>query len=269
MMNELKSISDLGDVTFEDLSNENGYKYWWGSDLMKTLTYPDIKSFSKVINRATKAMMNMNIDPYENIQQETNLGEMDYKLSRFACYLIAMNADPKKEAVAQAQLYFAEMTRKYELYIQGNEEIERFVFREELKDGNRALASAAKQGEVNNYPRFQNAGYRGLYNMFNYQLANRRGIKKEKLYDYMGRTELAANLFRVVMTEEKIKNMKIVGQDNLERAHFQVGKEIREQVKKNVGKNPEDLPKARRLPEIKKELKTGYKKMIKEDKSNN
>jgi DNA-damage-inducible protein D len=240
-MNELKSLSDFGNVTFEDLANENGGKFWWASDLMKILDYPNMKSFSTVISRAIKAMMNLEIDHFENIQQCLNNGESDYKLSRFSCYMIAMNADPKKNAVALAQLYFVEMTRKFELLFQKSDEI---------KDMN-----------------FTDKGYLGLYNMYNWQLAQKRGIDKSKLLEYMGRTELAANLFRLVMTEERIKSMKIEGQENLEKAHYDVGREIRRQVKENVGKNPEDLPKARQLPEVRKEIKHGYHKMLKEDKT--
>ena len=257
--------------TFEDFKNENGFTYWWASDLMVMLGYKDMKSFQKVLDRATKAFVSLNIPHYENIVAETREinGEkvQDFKLTRFACYITVMNGDPKKVEVAEAQSYFAQQTRKFELY-QNNNELDRILIREELTEGNKSLASAAHRAGVTDYVRFQSAGYLGMYNMASWILEKKRGIKKGKLMEYMGRTELAANLFRVTQTEERIKNKKISGQSNLEQTHFQVGKEVREIIQRNVGKNPENLPQEKQLPDVKKELKAGYRKMRDEDKKN-
>ena len=256
-------------LTFEDFKNENGITYWWASDLMQMLGYSNMKSFHKVLDRATKAFVSLNIPHYENIlahSRDLN-GEViqDFKLTRFACYIAVMNGDPKKIEVAQAQLYFAQQTRKFELYLEDNNEIDRLLIREELTEGNKALSSTAKQAGVTDYAKFVNAGYLGMYNMENWKLANRRNVKKDKLMDSMGRTELAANLFRITQTEEKIKNKGIKGQINLEQAHYQVGKDVRNIVHQNVGKVPENLLQEKELPNVKKELKEGYKKMLKED----
>ncbi len=211
-------------LTFEDFKNENGITFWWATDLMQMLGYPNMRSFQNVLNRATKAFVSLNIPHYENIMaQERKINNeivQDFKLTRFACYIIVMNADPKKKQVALAQAYFAEQTRKFELFIENNQDIDRILIREELTEGNKSLASIAKQAGVENYAKFQNAGYLGLYNMENWKLAKRRGVKKGKLIDYMGRTELAANLFRLTQTEERIKNKNIKGQANLEQTHF-------------------------------------------------
>jgi DNA-damage-inducible protein D len=229
-----------------------------------------MKSFQKVLDRATKAFVSLNIPHYENIVAELREKDgqlfQDFKLTRFACYITVMNGDPKKLEVAEAQNYFAQQTRKFELYIQNNTEIDRLLIREELTEGNKSLFSAAHQAGITDFVKFQSAGYRGMYNMPSWELEKRRGIKKGKLMEYMGRTELAANLFRVTQTEERIKNKKITGQVNLEQTHYQVGKEVREIVQKNVGKSPENLPQEKQLPEVKKELKAGYRKMKEEDK---
>lgn len=258
-------------LSFEDFKNENGITYWWASDLMVMLGYKDMKSFHKVLDRATKAFVSLNIPHYENIiaEQRTkeNLTFQDFKLSRFACYLTVMNGDPKKIEVAQAQAYFAQQTRKFELSMQNNEEIERILIREEITEGNKSLASIAKQSGVVDFAKFQNAGYLGMYNMPSWKLEQKRNVKKGKLIDNMGRTELAANLFRITQTEERIKNKGIKGQSNLEQTHFQVGKEVREIIQKNVGKSPENLPQEKQIGDVKKELKQGHKKMLLEDKS--
>lgn len=268
MQEESKAI-----LTFEDFKNQNGITFWWASEVMIMLGYSEIKAFRKVLDRATKAFVSLNIPHYENIiavKREVDGKEIqDFKLTRFACYMAAMNGDTKKPEVALAQAYFAEQTRKFELYVQGNQEIDRLLTREELTDGNKSLASVAKAAQVTDYARFQNAGYLGMYNMESWKLAKKRGVEKTKLFDSMGRAELAANLFRVTMTEEQIKNRNIKGQAQLEQTHYNVGKEVRDMVERNTGIAPERLPQEKTLPEVKKELKSGYRKMKKLDKPNN
>ena len=258
-------------LSFEDFKNENGLTYWWASDLLAMLDYKDIKSFQNVLDKATKALVALNIPHYDNIiaerREQNGRSFQDFKLTRFACYIAVMNANSAKVEVATAQAYFAQQTRKFELYIQNNEQFERLHIREELIEGNKSLASVAKKALVEDFAKFQNAGYLGMYNMQSWKLENVRKVKKGSLMDYMGRTELAANLFRVTQTEERIKNEKIKGQANLEQTHFQVGKEVREIVKKNTGKNPESLPMEKQLADVKKELKDGHKRMAEQDKS--
>jgi DNA-damage-inducible protein D len=259
------------EISFEDFRQDNGAAYWWASDLMKMLGYSDMKSFRKVLDRSTKTCITLGIDHYENFRAETRVIDdeqvEDLKLSRFACYLAVMNGDPKKEAVAAAQVYFVEQTRRFEVYIQNSHELDRVLIRDEIKEGNKALASAAKQAGVVDYARFTNAGYLGMYNMHNYQLAKYRGVEAKELFEHMGRTELAANLFRITQTEEKIKNQNIKGQHQLEKTHHEVGSQVRKLMEQNTGKMPEQLPKERRIPELQKELKKGYKKMQLEEKT--
>ncbi len=266
----MANIEEKRTLSFEDFKNQNGITYWWASDLMLMLGYSDMKSFEKVLNRATKTMVSLNIPHYENIvaQKRSIKGKefQDFKLTRFACYLIAMNGDSKKQEVAVAQAYFAEQTRKFEIYVQSHNEIDRLLIRDELTDGNKSLSSTAKAAKVVNYAKFQNAGYLGMYNMPSWRLAKRRGVERGKLFDGMGRTELAANLFRVTQTEENIKSKGITGQANLEQTHYDIGKKVREIVEQNTGHKPENLPQEKKLPEIKKALKKDYREMKKKDK---
>jgi DNA-damage-inducible protein D len=266
----MANIEDRKDFSFEDFKNQNGITYWWASDLMLMFGYSDMRSFEKVLDRTTKAMVSLHIPYYENIiaVKRTKDGNecQDFKLTRFACYLTAMNGDPKKREVAAAQIYFAEQTRKFEVLAQSHANLDRLLIRDELTDGNKSLASAAKVAKVTDYAKFQNAGYLGMYNMPSWKLAKRRDVEKGKLFDGMGRTELAANLFRVTQTEENIKSKGITGQANLEQTHYSIGRKVREIVSQNTGNTPENLPQEKKLPEIKKELKKDYKEMKKEDK---
>ena len=257
-------------ITFEDFKNQNGITFWWASDLMLMLGYTDMASFMKVIGRATRTLITLNIPHYDNIipveRDADGKSIRDFKLTRFACYVTAMNGDPKKPEVAKAQAYFAEQTRKFEVYIRSGNDVDRLLIRDELTDGNKSLASTAKNAGVVDYAKFQNAGYRGMYNMLSCQLEKRRGVKHGALPDTMGRTELAANLFRVTQTEENIKRHGVIGQRDLEKTHYEIGREVRRIVEKNTGMAPENLPQERRLPDVKKDLKLGYRKMKKEDK---
>lgn len=269
----MEEIVDTGnnELTFEDFKQENGITYWWASDLMKMLGYADLKVFiDKPVQKATKVLMSLGITHFNEIKHEMRNvnGEsvQDAKMTRFACYLTAMNSDVKKPEVAAAQAYFASQTQKFELLVSSGDQFERLLTREELAEGQKSLASVAKNAGVEDFAKFQNAGYLGMYNMPSWKLEKKRGVAKGKLFDYMGRSELAANLFRVTQTEERIKYKGIKGQNNIEQAHHEVGKEVREIIVKNIGKTPENLIQEQPLPQVKKELKQGHKKMIQEDK---
>jgi DNA-damage-inducible protein D len=257
------------ELTFEDFGRQNGTKHWLASEIMLMLGYKDMKSFQKVLDRTTKALISLGISHYDNIIAiNRENGECDFKLTRFACYLTAMNANPKIPQVAMMQAYFVTQTRKFELYIQDNQEIERTIIRDELSEGYKSLNSVAKHHGLENYAKFQNAGYLGMYNMESWRLEKRRGVEHGHLADYMSRTELAANLFRITQTEERIKNKNITGQCNLEQTHYDVGREVRNIVNNNMGTLPENLPQKKIIDDVKKELKKGYKKMLKEESKN-
>ena len=269
-MSDIHVYKNKSDLSFEDFKNENGVSFWWASELMLMLGYTNLKSFKNVIDRATKALISLGINHYDNImytlREIDGTHQEDFKLTRFACYIVSMNADPKKQEAAKVQAYFAQQTRAFELYIQGNEDIERILIRDEIKEGNKSLFSAAKNAGVEDYAKFTNAGYLGMYNMMNVKLAKKRKVKKDNLFEIMGRTELAANLFRITQTEERIKSRKIKGQSHLEQTHYDVGREVRNLVIENTGKQPEALPQEKELPSVRKELKHGFKEINKLDK---
>lgn len=191
----------------------------------------------------------------------------DYKLSRFACYLIAMNGDIKKPRVAKAQAYFAAMAIAFQHYIEQAEGIERVHVRSELSDREKSLSGVARKAGVETYAFFQNAGYRGLYNMNLSQLKALKRIPAERSpLDFMGREELAANLFRITQTELKIKNENITGQARAEYAAETVGREVRKTMIKVSGTAPEQLPIVQDLKEVKAQLKKAQRDMRRLDK---
>lgn len=173
-----------------------------------------------------------------------------YELSRYACYLIVMNGDPRKEVIAVGQTYFAIKTRQQELidqYDQLSEDQKRLAIRREMAEHNKSLADAAKNAgviEQRDYAIFQNMGYKGLYGGLGVQeIHARKGLKKsQKILDHMGSTELAANLFRATQTDEKLRRENIQGKERANQTHFEVGLKVRQTIKELGGTMPEDLP---------------------------
>ena len=224
---------------------------------MKALEYTEYRKFLPVINKAIISCENINhnknnhfvdVNKMVNIGSNTSRTIKDYKLSRYACYLIAQNADSRKKVVAFAQTYFAYQTRKQELLEQNynmlTEEDKRIFNRKLTKKGNYELNQTALKAGVRNFGKFRNVGYKGLYNGETADdIAKRKNLHyREEILDHMGSEELADNLFRIVQTESKIRNEKIIGEDNCSKTHYDMGHNIREFIKNNGGTMPENLP---------------------------
>jgi DNA-damage-inducible protein D len=261
---------DDGKRNFEDYGLTNGGRYWYASDLMRMLGYETLNSFNKAINKAISACVALNIPIPENfiqVKREVDGKPVsDYKLTRFACYLTAMNADARKPQVASAQAYFATLAEAFRQYIQEAEAVERVIVREEISEREKSLSGVAMKAGVIYYGLFQNAGYRGMYNMNLSQLRKYKGLVEGKtLLDFMGKTELAANLFRITQTEEKIKNENIFGQHRLENTAEQVGREVRRTMVRISGVPPEQLPLEGDIKEVRKGLKATNREFKKLD----
>lgn len=248
---------------FEGLGKPNGSKYWIESGLREALAYISPASWRGVVNRAIQACVTTGIDISEHFRQ---MPDGDRKLTRFACYLIAMNADSKKPEVAAAQVYLASLADAVHALYEQAEGVERLLIRDEVTDGQKTLASTAKAHGVENYAFFQNQGYLGMYNMPLGRLKDFKGLAPGKqLMDYMGKTELAANLFRITQTEEKIKNEGLRGQRALESAANNVGRTVRRTMEELSGTTPEHLPLAEPIAAVRSQLKGASKKLGKID----
>ena len=230
---------------------------------MKLLGYKSQASFHKTIQKAISACTSLNISILENFIQE----EKDFKLSRFACYLVAMNGDSKKPEVAMAQTYFAKIAEAFKRYVEEAEDFERILVRDEISEHEKTLNSTAKQAGVTNYAFFQDSGYRGLYNMSLKNLRSIKGIKSNRTpLDFMGKEELAANLFRVTQTEAKIRNEGIRGQKSAESTAYEVGKKVRNTIEEINGTMPENLPITEDIKKVKSSLKSSQREFAKIDK---
>lgn len=239
--------------------NEYGEEFWYARELQIALEYKQWRRFENVINKAKEACENSENDVnihFANVGKTSPMPNGgvkeigDVELSRYACYLIVQNADPRKKVIALGQTYFAVKTRQQELienYESLSEDTKRLAIRNEMKAHNKSLAEAAQMAgitEPKDYAIFQNKGYQGLYGgLGRKEIHARKGLKKSQdILDHMGSTELAANLFRATQTDEKLRRENIVGKEAANQTHYEVGKKVRQTIKELGGTMPEDLP---------------------------
>lgn len=272
-------MSDLvkySEQTFESIKhvNEYGEEYWLARELQPVLEYAQWRRFSDAIERAKLACKNSGFaveDHFADVGKMVDIGSGaerqidDVMLSRYACYLIVMNGDPRKEVIAIGQSYFAVKTRQQELidnYEQMSEDQKRLAIRNEMIAHNKSLAEAAQMAGIadqREYAIFQNKGYQGLYGGLGAkEIHARRGLKKsQKILDHMGSTELAANLFRATQTDEKLRRENIQGKQAAYDTHYQVGKKVRQTIQELGGTMPEDLPTPQKsIAQIEREQET-------------
>lgn len=258
------------ELTFDDFAKQNGIIYWYASDLAMMLGYNDMQAISKAINKAYAVCNNLGIPIIENfIQTSSPNHPNDLKMTRFACYLTVMNGNISNPKVATAQAYFANLASEIHAAYQSADEVDRVYLRSDISDREKSLSHIAHKHGVDNYALFQNAGYRGMYNMNIKALKNKKGLyeNKSSLLDYMNNEELAANIFRVTQTEAKIRNQNIRGQAALENAAETVGRAVRNVMIQNTGTAPEDLKLSEeKINKIKSNIKKTHKALTKHDK---
>ena len=247
--------------TFDSIKqvNEDGQEFWYARELQNILEYAEWRNFNGVIDKAKIACEqsgNLVTNHFVGVNKTIEMPKtatktvQDIILSRYACYLVVMNGDPRKEIIALGQTYFAVKTRQQEIienYDSFSEAQKRLAIRNEIVNHNKALADAAKKAGVEEpveYAVFQNWGYKGLYGGMDMKaIHEHKGLKKsQKILDHMGSTELAANLFRATQTEEKLRRDNIQGKEQANQTHFDVGVKVRKTIEELGSTMPEDLP---------------------------
>ena len=267
-MNEIKEYTEK---VFDDIKHidESGNEFWYARELMPLLEYKKWENFNNVIKKSVISYrISNNNDLYwlPEVRKPIKSGKgkeeliIDYKLSRYICYLIVQNANPKKKMVALGQTYFAIQTRKQELsekeYSTLTEDEKRIYRRNQVKKGNYNLNKTAVKSGVKDLARFHNAGYKGLYNG---ETANdifkRKSLRyREDILDNMGSEELADNIFRIAQTDAKLKRDKVDNEYTANSIHYEVGREVRNSIKRLGGTMPEDLQTPERsLKELEKQ----------------
>ena len=244
--------------------DEYGDEYWSARELAKMLGYTEYGKFKHAIRKAETACENSEravSDHFARVSDMVPIGSgaqreiEDVHLSRYACYLIVQNGDPEKPVIAAGQTYFAVQTERARLADLAGDPLtslteaqRRLLAREQLANHNRELAQAARDAgviEQRDFAIFQDHGYRGLYNGETARdIAMRKGLKRgERILDWMGSTELAANLFRSTQAEEKLRREGITGKAAANRAHHDVGAAVRRFIVEELGGTPpEQLP---------------------------
>lgn len=257
----MEDLQKYSEETFESIKhiNEYGQEYWFARELQEVLEYTQWRRFEETIDRAKIACEksgNEVSDHFADVGKMVPIGSgaereiNDIMLSRYACYLIVQNGDPRKEVIAVGQTYFAVKTRQQELaenYDQLTEDQKRLAIRNEIKTHNKSLAAAAQMAGVKTpleYAVFQNYGYMGLYGGLKAKdIKQRKGLKDgQDILDHMGSTELAANLFRATQTDEKLRREHIQGKATANQTHYYVGRKVRQTIRELGGTMPEDLP---------------------------
>lgn len=268
-----KQIVLLGlNKDFESIKkiSSKGYEYWEARELMPLLGYSKWQNAEDVVSRAIKSCINSGQNMKNHFTDASNMVAIgsntvrkikNWKLSRYACYLIAQNGDPRKKEIATAQTYFAIQTRKQEIYEQMSYQQKRLLIREDVRKQNKKLFSTARKAGVSNFGRFNNYGYLGLYGLSVSEIKAKKKIGNDDILDRAGSTELAANLFRITQTDDKIIKNKIIGEEPANEKHFVVGRKVRKAIADIGGTMPEELSPEEHIKQLKfKERKLLRKK---------
>lgn len=263
IMNELevKPKKSLIEYGFE----EDGKHYWWASWYANVLGYKSLKTFTPVITRAKQLCVQLGLAAENNFTVATSDVGKDIKLTKFACFLVAIQADARKPVVKRARSYFLNELEELDVLLNDQDYLHRNLSRQELKRINSDLSKMAARSRVKDFQFFTNEGYLGMYNHTMPELRKRRGLEfDDNMNDYMSATELAANIFRITMTKERLKRLRNPNEAKAAKQHWKIGSQIRSMIKENTGVYPEQLPLKVDLNDLQRKLKKAQRKLNEE-----
>ena len=243
------TLNDFGIV-------ENNHYYWWASWYAKILGYQSLRTLQPSIEKAKKVCLQLGIPVETNFIPGPSEHGADTKLTKFACFLIALQADARKPVVGRARTYFLNELEELNVTLSDEDYLSRMIGRDEIRQLNSQLSQSASWANVKDFRFFMNEGYLGMYNKTMSEVKQERGVPANKnLSDYMSMTELGANIFRITLTAARLKQLKNPSQESAAREHWKIGAQIRSMIKENTGTYPEELPLALDLKTLQKRLR--------------
>ena len=279
-INQYKSTFD---AIVQNISGENGeyIEVWYARELQGVLGYARWENFVVAINRAMESCKTQNINIDDHFREVTKMISLakgaqravqDFMLTRYACYLIAQNGDPKKEEIAFAQSYFAIQTRNAELIEERLRLIYRLETRERLRSSEKQLSQNIYQRGVDDkgFGRIRSKGDTALFGGVNTeQMKNRLGVKNGALADHLPTLTIAAKNLATEMTNYNVEQKDLYGEIPITNEHVQNNQSVRGMLLKR-GIRPEELPAAedikkveRRVAREEKQLEKNTKKLPK------
>lgn len=262
-------------IKFDDIVKKNGdVTFWTARELMSCLGYEKWENFRKVIKRAIVSCITSGINPDDHFQEvseevvtgrNTPTSRQDYLLTRYACYLIAQNGDPKKEEIAFAQGYFAVQTRKQELIEERIAFIERVEARSRLRESEKQLSKNIYERGVDDtgFSRIRSKGDRALFGGITTQgMKKRYNIKSHRpLADFLPTLTVAAKNLATEMTNYNVEEKDLIGEAKITDEHVQNNANIRKMLNER-GIKPEELPPSEDIKKLERKIKNQDKQIV-------
>ena len=265
----MKELAHKEQSQFIDFGFKEKDKYYWlASWFAEVLTYASLSSLMPSIEKAKLACMELGVPVEDNFIPTKLKRTKDLKLTKFACFLIAYQADSRKSIVKRARTFFLNELDEISALLKDQNYLQRISELRGLSEMNKSLARAARKAHVKDFQYFTNEGYLGMYNHTMSELKEGRGISSnKKMSEYIGVTELSANIFRIILTKERLKLLRNPSEAIAAREHWKVGTQIRSLIKQNTGKYPEELPIHSNLKQLQQKLKKAQLQLNREVKT--
>lgn len=254
-------------------TTDDGVEFWYARELQSILGYSQWRRFLETIDRAKIACENSGVVPSEHFADVGKTSPMpnggareigDIMLTRYACYLIAQNGDPRKDEIAFAQTYFAVQTRKQEIIEQRLADINRLQLREQLKTAEKRLSQNIYERGVDErgFGRIRSKGDKALFGGFTTdEMKQRYGIKSGPLADRLPPVTVAAKSLATEMTNLNIEEKDLQGELPITREHIQNNQGVRSMLMQR-GIIPESLPPEEDIKKVERRVKSDEKKLV-------